>query len=200
MVKVFRSIFVAAFLLAAACVLVQTAAAEQWEIDKQHSNFYFDVRHTFATVRGQFGDFSGNVAFDADTKSVKSVEFSVRVASVNTRITKRDNHLRSDDFFHAKRYPRMTFTSSEVEHRGGERYMAQGELTIKSVTKEVAIPFTFLGMRDNPLQEGQKVAGFEAEFSLNRLEYDVGTGRFAEMGVVEETVNVLVTLELLKDK
>jgi polyisoprenoid-binding protein YceI len=200
MLKGFRSIFVVALLFAAVCVLAQTAAAKQWSIDKQHSNFYFDVRHTFATVRGQFEDFSGNVAFDADTKRVESVEFTVRVASVNTQITKRDNHLRSDEFFHAKRYPRMTFTSSQVEHRGGDRYMAEGELTIKSVTKEVAIPFTFLGMRDNPLQQGQKVAGFETEFSLNRLEYDVGTGKFAKMGVVEETVNVLVTLELLKDK
>jgi len=131
---------------------------------------------------------------------VESVEFSVKVASVNTRITKRDNHLRSEDFFDADQYPRMTFKSSKVEHREGDRFVAEGELTIKSVSKEVAIPFTYLGMRDNPLQEGQKVAGFEAEFSLDRLVYDVGTGKFAEMGVVEREVNVLVTLELLKDQ
>ncbi|MEF8942160.1 MAG: YceI family protein [Desulfohalobiaceae bacterium] len=200
MPKVFRSLILAAFLLAVPGMLTQAFAAGQWEIDKQHSSFYFDIRHTFATVRGQFEDFSGSVAFDAEAERVESVEFSVRVASVNTQITKRDNHLRSEDFFHAKRHPRMTFKSSNVEHREGDRFVAEGELTIKSVSKEVAIPFTYLGMRDNPLQKGQKVAGFEAEFSLDRLEYDVGTGKFVEMGVVEREVNVLVTLELLKDQ
>ena len=200
MTKGFRCIIFTVFLLAAPVMLGQAFAAGQWQIDKQHSNFYFDIRHTFATVRGQFGSFSGSVAFDAEAKRVESVEFSVKVASVNTRITKRDNHLRSEDFFDADQYPRMTFKSSNVEHREGDRFVAEGELTIKSVSKEVAIPFTYLGMRDNPLQEGQKVAGFEAEFSLDRLEYDVGTGKFAEMGVVEREVNVLVTLELLKDQ
>lgn len=200
MVKGAKRIVIAVLLLAAAWIPAQAAAANQWKIDKQHSNFYFDVRHTFATVRGQFEDFSGNVAFDAETKRVESVELDVRVDSVNTQIAERDKHLRSEEFFHAEKYPRMSFTSSRVEHRGGNRYLAEGELSIKSVTREVAVPFTYLGMRDNPLQQGQKVAGFEAEFSLNRLEYDVGTGKFAEMGVVKEEVNVLVTMELLKDR
>lgn len=66
--------------------------------------------------------------------------------------------------------------------------------------KEVAVPFTYLGMRDNPLQEGQKVAGFEAEFSLNRLDYNLGSGTFAQMGAVKEKVDVLVTMELLKHR
>jgi len=64
----------------------------------------------------------------------------------------------------------------------------------------VAVPFTYLGMRDNPLQEGQKVAGFEAEFSLNRLDYNLGSGTFAQMGAVKEKVDVLVTMELLKHR
>lgn len=194
---VMLSAVVSAMLVFAGPVLAETNA---WVIDKVHSNIYFDIRHTYATVRGQFDEFSGTVRFNPENKLAGAVNFTVDVASINTYIDERDKHLRSADFFDAEKFPHMTFKSSRVRQVEENRYMLEGELTIKGVSKPVSIPFTYLGLRDNPLEKGKMVAGFEAEFSLNRLDYNVGSGQFAKMGVVGETVRVLVTLELLKDK
>ena len=173
------------------------AQAQKWQIDTNHSSIYFQVRHTFVPVRGLFEDFTGSVDFDAADNSLKSVDFQVQVDSINTNITKRDNHLRSDDFFAAGEYPQMSFSSSRIQALENGRYLAQGRLTIKDVSKEMEIEIDFLGVKDNPLQKGQKVAGFVAEFSINRLDFNVGNGRFARMGVIGEEVHILVALELL---
>jgi polyisoprenoid-binding protein YceI len=90
------------------------AAAQQWNLDPVHTNFYFDVRHTYAEVRGQFGDFTGDVYFDPANPEKSRFAFFIRVDSVDTRVGKRDTHLRSPDFFDAARYPLMTFKSSSV--------------------------------------------------------------------------------------
>lgn len=176
------------------------AGAETWQIDKAHSSIYFDVRHTFVTVRGQFDEFSGTVRFDPENKDASGVAFEVRVPSINTNIQKRDKHLRSPDFFNAAKFPVMRFKSREIRHVEDNSYIMDGELSIKGVSKNVSVPFTYLGMRDNPLKKEQMVAGFEAAFSINRLDYNVGNGQFAKMGVVGETVHLLVALEVLKDK
>ena len=94
----------------------------------------------------------------------------------------------------------MTFSSTDIRHMEDNRYIMEGDLTVRDVTRRVEIPFTYLGIRDNPLEKGQEVSGFEAEFAINRLDYNVGDGRFAEMGVVGKQVRVLVALELLRDK
>lgn len=177
-----------------------SAQSENWRVDTDHSSIYFDTRHTLATVRGQFKGFTGTVDFDPDNLTAGSVEFTVRVDTINTGINKRDNHLRSDDFFATGQYPEMTFSSTDIRHMQDNRYIMEGDLTVRDVTRRVEIPFTYLGIRDNPLEKGQEVSGFEAEFAINRLDYNVGDGRFAEMGVVGKQVRVLVALELLRDK
>lgn len=195
--------YLSAPLLLALILTLATAApstASQWDIDKAHSNFYFDIAHTFATVRGQFRDFSGAVHFDPNHIEGGSVTFNIDVASIDTNIDKRDEHLRTDDFFSAEKFPRMTFTSTGVKHVKGNQYRITGNLTIKDVTRTITAPFTFLGIRDNPFKKGQKVAGFEAEFTINRLDYNVGSGKFAQMGVVGKDVHILVALEVLEGK
>lgn len=174
--------------------------AQKWEIDKNHSSIYFDVRHTHVTVRGLFNDFKGDILFDPDDKDVSRVDFEVDVASIDTNIVKRDNHLRSADFFDTAEYPVMTFKSTDIKHVTDNQYTVEGELTIKDVTKTVQVPFTYFGIRDNPLKKGEQVAGFEGEFTINRLDYNVGDGKFAEMGVIGEEVSIVVALEVLKDK
>ena len=178
--------------------LVQ-AQAEQWEIDQDHSNIYFDVQHTFVTIRGLFEDFSGTVVFDPANFEDARFDFTVNVASINTNITRRDDHLRSADFFEARTFPRMTFTTTSIKHVQGDEYTLEGDLTIKDVTKRITVPLTYFGMQENPLKQGQTVAGVEIEFMVDRLEYNVGTGQFFEMGVVGKEVRVLVALEVLKD-
>ena len=97
------------------------AAAPVWEIDRDHSSVYFDVRHTYATVRGQFDDFSGMFLFDPTGKEESSCEIEVKVKSINTNIRKRDDHLRSGEFFATEKYPLMTFKSTEIKHVGGRQ-------------------------------------------------------------------------------
>ena len=175
------------------------AEAEIWQIDKAHSNIYFDVRHTYATVRGQFDEFSGTLRFDPDNLAVGSVRFEISTKSINTRIPKRDNHLRSEEFFAVNKYPAMTFQSIRVKKKEGNQYTLEGNLTVKGKTHKVAMPFTYFGIRENPLKKGQMVAGFETRFSIDRLEYLVGRGKYFKMGVIGRNVDILITLEVLKD-
>ncbi len=174
------------------------AELQKWDIDKGHSNVYFDVRHTYATVRGQFDDYSGSVQFDTDNMEMGNIRLEVRTKSVNTGIANRDNHLRADEFFGVKKYPTMTFVSSRVKQKEGNQYLVEGDLTIKGKTRKVAMPFTFFGSRENPLKKGQQVAGFEARFSINRLDYGVGPGKYVEMGTIGNQVDILVTLEVVR--
>jgi polyisoprenoid-binding protein YceI len=183
-------------------MLASTSLAEPvvWTFDKVHSNFYFEIKHVFSSVRGRFQDFSGTFLFDPNQPEKGRLAFEVRTKSVDTDIAKRDEHLRTKDFFHAERYPTMRFESTSISHLLGNRYEVKGRLRIKDVTQEVTIPFIFFGVRENPMQEGQMVAGFESRFSLDRLEYHVGDGKYYRMGVTGKTVDVTVTLEMLRDK
>lgn len=174
------------------------AAEQNWAVDQAHSGVYFDIRHTFATVRGQFEEFSAAIEFDPKNVVAGSVSFEVKTKSVNTGIAKRDNHLRSEDFFAVKEFPAMTFQSTGLKSKTGDQYTLEGKLTIKGNTKDVAIPLTYLGTRENPFKPDQMVAGFEARFSIDRLDYQVGTGKFLEMGVIGNQVDILIALEVLK--
>ena len=176
------------------------AEVEKWEIDRAHSSVYFDIKHTYVTVRGQFNDFSGTIKFDPDNLEVGQVMFEVNTKSVNTGIPNRDNHLRSDEFFAVKKFPAMRFDSTAVKKKEGNQYTLEGNLTIREKTNKINIPLTFFGTRENPLKKGQMVAGFEARFSIDRLEYQVGPGKYAEMGVIGKKVDILIALEVLNNK
>jgi polyisoprenoid-binding protein YceI len=82
----------------------------------------------------------------------------------------------------------------------GNRFELEGKLTVKDVTKKVVVPFTYYGMKENPLKPKQLVAGFEAKFTIDRLQYHVGPGKYYEMGVIGKDVDVTISLEVLRDK
>jgi polyisoprenoid-binding protein YceI len=176
------------------------AAAQEWDLDRAHSNIYFDITHIFSTTRGHFEDFSTSFAFDPDNLEQSRIEFTVDCESVNTHIPKRDQHLRSDDFFHVAEHPEMTFKSSEILHLRDNDYEVTGDLTLKGRTRTVTVPFVFYGVTDSPLQKNVRVAGFDARFSLDRLAYGVGDGRFYDLGVVGKDVQVFVSLEMVREK
>lgn len=176
------------------------ARADEWKFDPVHSRIYFDIKHIYATVRGGFDDFSGKISIDPKDNAVTAVSMTVGVESVDTGIQQRDNHLRSADFFDAGKYPSMKFESRRVKQITGDRYRMIGDLTVKDVTKEVTVPFTFLGARDNPMDPKQMVAGYEGKFTLDRLAFNVGSGKFFEMGAVGRNVDVTLTFEVLKEK
>ena len=175
-------------------------AAQQWHLDTVHTNFFFDVKHTYATVRGQFMDFSGDVYFDPDHPEESRFEFVIKVNSVDTKVGKRDTHLRSPDFFDAAKYPLMTFKSTRVSSAGDNKYIAAGTLTIKDVSRDLALELVYHGQKENPLKPGEIVAGLDTRLTIDRLEYHVGDGKFYKMGVVGKDVDIFFTLELLRDK
>ena len=172
--------------------------AQQWQLDPVHTNFYFEVKHTYAAVRGQFTEFTGDVSFDPDNPAKSKFDFVIKVDSVDTKVGKRDTHLRSPDFFDAGKYPVITFTSSRVSSAGENTYIVEGTLTIKDVSKDLALEFIYHGQKVNPLKPGETVAGLDSRLTLDRLQYHVGDGKFYNMGVVGKDVDILLTLEMLR--
>jgi polyisoprenoid-binding protein YceI len=176
------------------------AAAPQWELDPAHSAIYFSVNHIYSTTRGYFEDFKGEVLFSPDDLAGSRFDFEVDVKSINTGNSKRDGHLNSADFFDSGKYPKMTFTSSAINHVKGKQYVVEGRMTVKDVTKEVSVPFSFLGVTAHPFDKKSEVAGFEAQMTIDRLAYHVGGGKFYDMGVVGKEVEVLITMEVTRKK
>jgi len=176
------------------------AAARSWEIDKEHTNFYFSVDHIYAKVQGRFTDFKGTIIFDPDKLEESVISFSIKVKSIDTGISKRDRHLLSKDFLDASSYPLITFTSSNITKDGKNTYSIKGKLTIKGVSSELILPLTFEGVKNHPFSKGSEVAGFNGRVSLDRLAYNVGDGKYYKMGAVGKDIDILVTVEALGKK
>lgn len=190
-------VILTAWLMAAASA---QAAAPSWQFDPAHCSFSFDVTHIYATVRGHFTDYSGTFRFDPENLKDSSFDIKVMVNSVDTNNRKRDNHLLSGDFFDAGKYPEMSFVSSAIEPINEDQYRMTGNLTIKNVTRQISVPFTYFGSRVNPFNDQQLVAGFETRIAIDRLDYHVGTGKYYDMGVAGKDVTIIITLEMIRAK
>jgi polyisoprenoid-binding protein YceI len=197
-----KPIIIAAIVLMTIFTAVQKtpAAAQEWDFDTAHSRFYFTVDHIFAKIIGIFEDYSGTFHFDADNLKESVIDIKIKAKSLNTNIRKRDNHLRSDDFFGVSKYPLITFKSKRITHKGGNQYEVKGDFSMKDITKTLVLPLTYFGTKDNPLKKGQVVAGFETRISIDRLDYHVGSGKYYQMGVAGKDIDILVSLEMLRDK
>lgn len=176
------------------------AAAPKWELDPAHSGIFFGVKHIYSETRGYFEEFEGDIYFSPDDLAGSRFDFTVNVKSINTSNSKRDGHLNSGDFFDSKKYPHMTFKTSAVRHIKDNSYVVEGQMTVKDVTKTVAVPFTLLGVSPHPFDKNSEVAGFEARMTIDRLAYHVGGGKFYDMGVVGKEVDVLISLEVTRKK
>ena len=176
------------------------ASASQWSIDADHSEIRFEIKHILTTVSGQFTQFKGDVIFDPENLDTGKFDFSVAVKSVDTNNGKRDNHLRSEDFFNSDKFPEMKFKSSKISYLKDNLYALEGMMTIKDVTKKINIEFEFFPPVLHPFDKKKKVGGFQTRFTIPRLEYNVGNGKFLKMGVVGSDVEVEITMEALTAK
>jgi len=176
------------------------SSAMEWSIDNAHSNILFKINHFFNPIPGTFNDFGGKVVFDPENPESGEIDVAIQVASINTNVERRDGHLRSEDFFGAETYPQMHFRSSDIRHIEGTSYVALGQLTIKDVTREIELPFEFLGVTDHMMQEDVLVAGLHGTLSLNRNDYGVGVGDWAATAVVANEVQIEISLQVNKDK
>lgn len=189
-------------LMAIALLVFGPAAvmAGAWKVDPAHSSIRFEVKHIYATVSGRFTDFSGEVLFDPQNPGKSKFDFTVKVDGINTGVAKRDNHLRSPDFFDAAKYPIMSFKSTQVRKKDDRTYVLEGKMTVKDVTKDVQLEMTYGGQKQNPLDKKVMVSGFDIRFKIDRLSYHVGAGKFFKMGVVGKEVAVFVSLEMIRKK
>ena len=181
---------------AIASVAMVKIDAMSWSIDKSHSSINFEVRHFFAKVPGAFEQYDANVNFSPDNLEESSIDVVIQVPSINTKNERRDGHLQSADFFNAAEYPVIKFESDDIKSVGENKFVAYGTLTIKDISKDFELPFTLLGIQDNPFRENGVVAGIRSEFMLLRNDYNVGTGDWVSDAVVGDEVNVTLNLEL----
>jgi len=183
--------------LAAAVLLAPSAAfAGNWGIDGAHSTAGFAVRHMMVSkTKGQFNKLSGKLVLDEKDVTGSSIEATVDVASIDTNNTKRDEHLRSPDFFDAEKFPSITFKSTKVEKKGKDGLKVTGDLTLHGVTRSVVLETTLSGPNTNPW--GQVVRGVEARTKINRKDFGLNWNKALETGglVVGDEVEITIDAE-----
>jgi len=173
-----------------------TLGPNQWQIDSSHSAAHFSVRHLMvSTVRGQLGPISGTLEYDGkDVRSIKA-DVTIDVKSLNTRIQRRDDHLRSADFFDAANHPNITFRSKRVESGSEGAFKMVGDLTIRGTTKEVVLDVE----APSPIMKGMRgvVTGTSASTRIKRLEYGLKYNAMVEAGpVVGDDVTITIDIEV----
>ena len=164
--KKFLSIFAVLFLT------ISTFAQTQWKVDPYHSSLNFDIAHSgISIVNGKFMDYIGNLTTTGEALTGAKVDFIVEVKSINTNVDKRDEHLKSADFFEVSTFPNMTLKSTKiVATKNPNHYLLYGKLTIKDVTKDVIFDAHYGGKIKN--KQGEKI-GVNASTTINRFDYNI---------------------------
>jgi polyisoprenoid-binding protein YceI len=132
-----------AHILIAVLVSAAPAAAQTWQIDTAHSRAQFTVRHLMiSNIRGDFGAVTGTVEYDGKDLARAKVNAAIDVTSISTRVDKRDEHLKTDDFLDVANHPTMTFVSTSITPAGDGKYNMTGDLTIRGTTRPVTFELT----------------------------------------------------------
>lgn len=166
-------------------------------IDKSHSEVTFQVRHLVTKVRGRFTDFDGTLQFDEAHPEQSSLAFTIDAKSIDTGTSDRDAHLRSDDFFAVEKFPAITFASSRVTKKSGERFDVEGTLTIRDTARRIRVPVSYLGAATDPW--GNARVGFEGEITVNRKDFGLNWNAALEAGgfLVGDEVKISVSVQAI---
>ncbi|WP_329462840.1 YceI family protein [Streptomyces sp. NBC_01431] len=171
------------------------ALSGTYTIDPSHSSIGFTVRHAMVTnVRGSFADHEGTLTLDGANPAASAASIDVRIASVDTGIADRDDHLRGADFFDAEQFPLMSFRSTEAQELGGDKYRMVGDLTIKGVTRPLAIDLEFNGTATDPY--GNQRIGFEGSAEILRSDWGLTWNAALETGGVVVSDKVKLTFDI----
>ena len=181
-------------LAAVAVLLVGTAGAEVYQIDSEHSNAVFSIRHLVSRTSGQFNEFSGAIHYDAKQPEMTQVEATIQVASIDTDNAKRDGHLKSGDFFYVEQFPTISIKSTKAVVKDGVLQVT-GEFTLHGVTKTITLPIEVLGTGTHPYNQ-KPIAGFEARMVLARSDYGVNSWTDAA-GVLGDEVKISLNVEAI---
>lgn len=166
-----------------------------YTIDPAHSSIGFTVRHAMVTnVRGTFGEYEGKLDLDGHDPARSAASIDVRIASIDTGIADRDGHLVSGDFFDAEKFPVMTFRSTHAEQLGGDAYRITGDLTIKDVTRPLAIDLEFNGSATDVY--GNERVGFEGSADILRSDWGLTWNAALETGGVMVSDKVKLNFDI----
>ena len=187
-----RHLVMMGFLAMAAPALAETV----WDIDPAHTSVQFSIRHMMiSNVRGEFTKVAGTVRGDQADPTRAQVEATIDTTSLDTREPKRDEHLKSPDFFDVAKYPTMTFKSKKIEKVGEGRYKVTGDLTLHGVTREVVLDV------DGPTPpmtdpRGSVRAGAEATAKINRQDFGIKWSKALDGGGVMVGDEVAITIDV----
>ena len=172
-----------------------------WKLDKAHSGVNFSVAHlVISEVTGLFSDYNVTVVSDKDDFTDANVNVVIKTASINTQVEKRDQHLRSDDFFNSEKFPDMTFVGKKIEKIEDKEYVLVGDLTIRDITKEVRLDVLLGGITQDP--RGNTRAGFKITGEVDRFAFGLKWNAATEAGglVAGKTIEIVCNIEIIKPK
>ena len=187
--------FLAIIFLFTSSLFAQTT----WTVDKSHSKVGFSVNHLVITdVDGYFKDYDAQITTEGDDFSKTQIDFTIKTNSIFTDNKDRDNHLRSDDFFNAEKYPDMIFKGKSMKEIGDKKYKLIGDFTIRDVTKQIVLDVTYNGTVKDPW--GNTKSGFKVTGEIDRFDYNLKWNKAIETGslVVGKEVELVIDLQLIK--
>ena len=174
-----------------------TKTTNNWNLDTVHSGINFSVRHMVVSkVRGRFAKFTGNIALDESDLGRSVVEATIDASSIDTGTAQRDEHLRSADFFDVEHFPQIRFRGTGIEKVGSERYRLTGQLTIRDVSREIALDVEYGGRGKDPW--GNERVGFTAKGALDRKDFGLKWNQALETGGVLVSERVELELQAVK--
>ena len=194
-----RIIRILALGVVAALIGTTAQALDTYKVDPAHSSVNFSIEHmVINTVHGRFRQFEGSIAVDPDSgNALKAASGTIQAKSIDTDIEKRDNHLRSPDFFDVEKFPTITFESTEIKKDGSDQVLV-GKFAMHGVTKDVSLPFKLKGPIKGPM--GNTIVGLEVNAKLNRKDYGLTWNKVIEAGglMVGEDVTIQINAEFVK--
>jgi polyisoprenoid-binding protein YceI len=170
-----------------------------WSIDAAHSGINFSIRHMVVSkVRGRFTKFAGTLALDDGDLTRSSVEATIDASSIDTGTSQRDAHLRSPDFLDVEKFPELRFFSRRIEKGVDDRYRLVGDLTIRDVTREVALDVEYAGRGKDPW--GNERVAFAAKTAIDRKDFGLGWNQALEAGgvLVGDRVDIELDVQVMK--
>jgi polyisoprenoid-binding protein YceI len=182
-----RNMLVLSFVVTAALLFAPVASAQKraFEFDKAHSEINFTAEARLVSAHGFFGTFDGDLQLDPKNWENSSLTITIDAASINTRNDRRDNHLRTADFFDVANSPKITFVSTKVTKVDDKNISIAGDMTIRGVTKPVVIPLQVVFLAEN---NGRWDGRFKGTFNVSRKEYGVSFN--SPMNPIEDMVAV----------
>lgn len=170
-----------------------------YKLDTTHTQLGFVARHAMVTkVRGVFKEFDGSIRVDGAEPTRSSGELRIAANSIDTGVEQRDEHLRSNDFFDMETHKELSFTSTAVEHAGGDSYRVTGDLTVKGVSKPVTLDVEYTGAALDPM--GNYRLGLEATTTVNRKDWGITWNAPLEAGgvLVSDKITLNIDISAIK--